>query len=209
MTIKVLNLYAGIGGNRKLWENVDVTAVEINESVAAIYKDFFPNDKVIVGDAHEYLLEHYKEYDFIWASPPCPTHSRIRLMGVKTDCYEAKYPDMKLYEEIIFLQHFVKCKWVIENVKSYYTPLIRPSAFLDRHYIWCNFPISFKKFEYGGNIKKGHAKELQIIKGVNIDKYKLIGRRKDSVIRSYVNVKLGKYIFDSAYKTKQLTIGDL
>lgn len=26
--IKVLNLYAGIGGNRKLWEGVEVTAVE-------------------------------------------------------------------------------------------------------------------------------------------------------------------------------------
>ena len=27
--VRVLNLYAGIGGNRKLWEDVEVTAVEI------------------------------------------------------------------------------------------------------------------------------------------------------------------------------------
>jgi hypothetical protein len=26
--VRVLNLYAGIGGNRKHWENVEVTAVE-------------------------------------------------------------------------------------------------------------------------------------------------------------------------------------
>ena len=51
---KVLNLYAGIGGNRKLWENVDVTAVEINPNIANIYNDFFPNDKIIVDDAHQY-----------------------------------------------------------------------------------------------------------------------------------------------------------
>jgi len=31
VTTKVLNLYAGIGGNRKLWTDVDVTAVEWDE----------------------------------------------------------------------------------------------------------------------------------------------------------------------------------
>ena len=36
--IKVLNLYAGIGGNRKLWKDVEVTAVEINEEIAGVYK---------------------------------------------------------------------------------------------------------------------------------------------------------------------------
>ena len=67
---KVLNLYAGIGGNRKLWEDVEVTAVEYDEKIADIYKDFFPNDTVIVSDAHDYLKKHYSEFDFIWASPP-------------------------------------------------------------------------------------------------------------------------------------------
>ena len=27
MAVKVLNLYAGVGGNRKLWKNVDVVAI--------------------------------------------------------------------------------------------------------------------------------------------------------------------------------------
>ena len=78
--MKILNLYAGIGGNRKLWTDVEVTAVELNPEIASIYQDFFPKDKVIVADAHAYLLEHFEEYDFIWASPPCPSHSRMRML---------------------------------------------------------------------------------------------------------------------------------
>lgn len=77
--MKILNLYAGIGGNRKAWgEEHQVTAIEYDENIAKIYKENFPNDEVVVTDAHKYLLEHFREYDFIWASPPCPTHSRVR-----------------------------------------------------------------------------------------------------------------------------------
>ncbi len=83
--MRVLNLYAGIGGNRKLWEDVEVTAVEINEKIAAIYQDFFPDDKVVVGDAHAYLLEHFGEFDFIWSSPPCPTHSQLGKMRAQNN----------------------------------------------------------------------------------------------------------------------------
>ena len=63
--LKILNLYAGIGGNRKLWKKVEVIAVEMNPEIAKVYQDFFPKDKVIIEDAHEYLLKHYKEFDFI------------------------------------------------------------------------------------------------------------------------------------------------
>ena len=99
--MKVLNLYAGIGGNRKLWKGVEVTAVEMNPAIAGIYSEFFPKDKVVVGDAHAYLLEHFKEFDFIWSSPPCPTHSNVNMFlnaqGV------IRYPSMELWQEIIFL----------------------------------------------------------------------------------------------------------
>jgi DNA (cytosine-5)-methyltransferase 1 len=101
--MKVLNLYAGLGGNRKLWTNVDVTAVELNPEIAKIYQDFYPNDTVIVADAHEYLLNHFKEFDFIWSSPPCQSHSSFRQnLCVRFRNTEPKYPDMRLYEEIIF-----------------------------------------------------------------------------------------------------------
>ena len=112
--MKVLNLYAGIGGNRKLWTDVEVTAVENNQDIATIYKEFFPDDTVITDDAHKYMLEHYKEYDFIWSSPPCQSHSVcnyfLKGQGI------IRFPDMKLYEEIIFLGLHSKQKWVVENV---------------------------------------------------------------------------------------------
>ncbi|MSQ80035.1 MAG: DNA cytosine methyltransferase, partial [Flavobacteriaceae bacterium] len=106
--VRVLNLYAGIGGNRKHWENVEVTAVENNESIAKIYQDFYPNDKVIVADAHQYLQDNFMNYDFIWSSPPCPTHSRMRFKAYCNGKGKALFPDMKLYEEILFLQQYTK-----------------------------------------------------------------------------------------------------
>jgi DNA (cytosine-5)-methyltransferase 1 len=138
--VKILNLYAGIGGNRKLWGDThDITAIELNPQIAKIYQDFFPKDKVIVADAHQYLLEHFKEFEFIWSSPPCPSHSRSRTSLAGWSVY--LYPDMKLYEEIIFLKHFSKKLWVVENVKPYYEPLVNSTAEIDRHLFWCNFRI--------------------------------------------------------------------
>ena len=66
--MKILNLYCGIGGNRKLWngQEHEIVAIELNPEIAKIYQDVFHNDKVIVTDENEYLLEHFKEFDFIW-----------------------------------------------------------------------------------------------------------------------------------------------
>ena len=108
--IKVLNLYCGIGGNRKLWKDVEVTAVEYDSKIANVYRTLYPNDNLIVGDAHAYLLKHFREFDFIWASPPCPSHSCLRKMGCSLEPKETGtqpvYPDMKLYEEILLLKHY-------------------------------------------------------------------------------------------------------
>jgi len=144
--IKVANLYAGVGGNRKLWQDVEVVAVEINPEIAEIYQSQFPNDTVIVGDAHDYLLHNHENFDFIWSSIPCQSHTHM-MKATRHDV--RKYPDMKLYEEIIFLQHFYSGKWVVENVKPYYEPLINPTAILDRHYFWSNFHIP--KFDAPAN----------------------------------------------------------
>ena len=148
--IKILNLYSGIGGNRKLWtpkgNEHEITAIEINPEIAKIYQDFFPNDKVVVTDAHQYLLKHYKEFDFIWSSPPCPSHGVSRFWSSKAENSKLNYPkpiypDMALYQEIIFLKHFFKGKWIVENVVSYYEPLIRPYEYKS-HFYWTNFIIS-------------------------------------------------------------------
>ena len=140
--MKILNLYACLGGNRYKWnevkEDIEVTAIELDPELARLYQERFPNDTVIIADAHQYLLDHYKEYDFIWSSPPCPTHSRIQLSQYTTR--DMKYPDMKLYQEIIFLKTFYKGKYVVENVIPFYEPLI-PANKRDRHLYWTNFNL--------------------------------------------------------------------
>ena len=207
--MKVLNLYSGIGGNRKLWTGVDVTAVEINPKIAKIYSDFFPDDKMVVGDAHKYLLEHYNDgWDFIWSSPPCPTHSRIRnVAGVGRGQNKPVYPDIKLYQEIIFLNQIYYSngcgfngKYVVENVKSYYKPLIKPLE-VGRHYFWSNFHIA--DFDYGcDNVHHCSIPIKQKEFNVDLSKYDL-NIRKDKILRNCVNPRIGLNVYNCAFKLKQ------
>ncbi len=135
--MRILNLYAGLGGNRKLWAGCEVTAVEMDPRIAAVYSRLNPRDTVIVGDAHQYLLDHSGEFDFIWSSPPCQTHSR---MAKGTRHKLTRYVDMSLYQEILYLQHFYKGRWVVENVIPFYEPLI-PGYVVGRHMYWANFYV--------------------------------------------------------------------
>ena len=195
--MKILNLYAGIGGNRKLWgDEHEITAVELNEEIAKIYKDFFPNDKVIVADAHQYLLEHFEEFDFIWSSPPCPTHSRVRKATSQQN--KPIFPDMKLYEEILLLEGYFKGKWVVENVISWYDPLIKPYQFRE-HYYWSNFVIDGKKNAF--RCHDGKNEELEKVKGFDLSKYSGIDKTK--ILRNCVEPEAGKFIFDLAFTSKQ------
>lgn len=191
--MKILNLYAGIGGNRKLWGNEhEITAIEINSDIAEIYKNLYPQDTVIIGDAHQYLQEHFNEFDFIWSSPPCQTHSSFRQnICVRYRGTKAVYPDMKLYQEIIFLQANAKCKWIIENVKPYYPPLIKPNKELQRHLFWSNFEIRQKDFEKD-NIRKAQISDLEKMYGFDLKKYKLSNKRQ--ILRNCVKPELGLYI---------------
>ena len=190
--LKILNLYAGIGGNRRLWDgNIDVTAVENNPEIAKIYQDFFPQDEVIIGDAHKYLLEHYQEFDFIWSSPPCQTHSSFRHnICVRYRGTKPEYPDMRLYQEIIFLKHHFKGLWVVENVKPYYKPLI-DGQLLQRHLFWSNFDIQDIKVK-PDIIRKAQIPDLQRLHGFDLSKYKLPNKRQ--VLRNCVNAELGRHI---------------
>ena len=193
---KVYNGYAGLGGNRKLWEDVEVTAVEIDPEIAKIYQDFFPDDTVIVGDAHQYLLEHYKEFDLSWTSPPCPSHSDIRHFGAQIGKYDAIYPDRKLWEEIILLQHYAKGKFVVENVRTYYKPFVAPNVILDRHYFWTNFYINpnvkFPKREELHDKMTGDSK----IFGIELTDYDIKNKRQ--LLRNMVNPEVANYILQTA-----------
>ena len=199
--MKVLNLYAGIGGNRKLWDNVEVTAVEIVPEIAEIYQEFFPEDKMVIGDAHQYLVDHYKQYDFIWSSPPCQSHSKM-MKATRHDVI--KYPEMNLYQEIIFLTNFFEGKWVVENVKPYYVPLIKPNTELGRHCFWSNFYIlDFSVPKLPDFIVKGTVEDTEILKDWLGMKYEGNIYYKDNhcpgqVLRNCVHPDLGKHVLDCA-----------
>lgn len=191
--MKILNLYSGIGGNRKLWSDEhQIIAVEYDPAIANIYKDFFQSDEVIVGDAHQYLLENYKEFDFIWSSPPCPSHSDARRCNVDGGKIKAIYPDMSLYQEIILLQNFYKGGYCVENVVPYYKPLI-PAQKRDRHLFWANFSISEMPVE--PSKMNGSYKELQKTLGIDLTPYKGVDKRK--LIRNCVMPNVGKRILDN------------
>lgn len=205
--MKILNLYAGIGGNRKQWgDEHEVTAIELDPDIANIYKDHFPNDTVLCLDAHQYLLDHYKEFDFIWASPPCPTHSTARYaiaIGTDFEKYPEKqkpvYPEMTLYQEIIFLNHYAPkgVKWVVENVKPYYKPLI-PAKELQRHLFWTNFDITHKHFPDKRKHNQISAKSK--FYGYDLQKYEVDDKRK--LLRNMVNPEIGLHILNEAMNVK-------
>ena len=198
--MKILNLYAGIGGNRKLWGgDIEVTAVELNPDIAKIYQDFFPDDKIVIGDAHQYLEENYNKFDFIWTSPPCQSHSSFRQnICVRYRNTKPEYPDMKLYQEIIFLQYNSKCKWVVENVKPYYEPLIH-GKLIQRHLFWSNFGIENINIK-NDDIRTAQIPQLQKQLNINLDKYKLPNKRQ--ILRNCVEPKLGLHILNQAKNIK-------
>ena len=199
--MKVLNLYACLGGNRYKWTDCEVTAVELDEEAARLYQERFPNDTVIIADAHQYLLDHYKEFDFIWSSPPCPTHSRARYWYTSNydTTTDAVYPDIKLYEEILFLQHYYKTgKYVVENVIPYYEPLISAQK-RGRHLYWTNFklPNDLNDRRFAISSAKQELKGLCEFHDYDFTKYK----GTQSVLkmaRNLVDYEAGKTIFNTA-----------
>jgi len=219
--MKVLNLYACLGGNRYKWDEVaieagieiQVTAVELDPEAAKLYQERFPNDIVIVADAHQYLLEYYKEFDFIWSSPPCPSHSRVRISQKNRDSFIPIYPDLKLYEEILFLQHYFEGKFIVENVIPYYEPLI-PAQKKGRHLYWANFilpsDIGERKM-FKNMIESGDIKQLSKFHDYDFTKYKG-QQRLNKMARNLVDYEAGKTIFETALgvirksNTKQLNL---
>ena len=199
--MKILNLYACLGGNRYKWDevtDVEVTAVEWDEELAKMYQERFPNDTVIVADAHQYLLDHYKEFDFIWTSPPCPTHSKARWWAHGKNGKNPIYPDMTLYQEIIFLQHHFEGKWVVENVTPYYEPLI-PAVKRDRHLYWTNFvlPNILSNRTIKITTGKDEVKRLCEFHDYNFYQYK--GKQKTlKIARNLVDYEAGRTILETA-----------
>ena len=202
--MKILNLYACLGGNRYKWDEVadiEVTAVELDPELARLYQERFSNDIVIIEDAHQYLIDHYKEFDFIWSSPPCPSHSRVRHSQKNRDNIKPLYPSMILYEEIIFLENHFKGKFVVENVIPYYEPLIQAKK-RGRHLYWTNFNLPNhigERKEGQGIISKAKNEVEALCKFHNYDFRKYKGKQPTTKIaRNLVDYEVGKTILETA-----------
>ena len=197
--MKILNLFAGIGGNRLLWDNVlpgvKVTAVEFDPEIAKAYAKRYPNDNVIVGDAWDYAAKNYLDFDFIWASPPCQTHSRLNIANNIRNDRTKRLPDFRLYELIVYLKYFCKKAFVVENVVPFYEPLINPTVKIGRHYFWSNFYISVKYFEKSTKSLKDIV--ISDFTDFDLSLFKNI-KNKRQVIRNQVDSNLGKYILGCA-----------
>lgn len=199
--MKILNLYACLGGNRYKWgDEHEITAIELDPELARMYQERFPNDTVIVTDAHQYLLDNYKKFDFVWTSPPCPSHSRVRMSQANSDKkpnYKAVYPNMMLYEEIIFLKHYFKGKYVVENVIPYYEPLVDAQK-RGRHLYWTNFNLpnilSERKISMDG---WNETKRFSEFHEIDLSSYKGT-QRKDKIAKNLVDYVAGKTILDTA-----------
>jgi hypothetical protein len=197
--MKILNLFAGLGGNRKFWDDVakekgisiEVTAVEFDPEIAKAYAKRYPNDNVIVGDAWDHVAKNYLNFDFIWASPPCQSHSRLNFCNNSRNEATRALPDFRLYELISYLKMFCKKAFVVENVVPYYEPLIKPTAEIGRHYFWANFDLFFlsnDKFRVIEKVKIGDFKDL------DLSEFNITNKRQ--AIRNEVDYEIGKKIFE-------------
>ena len=201
--MKILNLYACLGGNRYKWDEVakeiQVTAVELDPEAARLYQERFPNDTVIIADAHQYLQDNFKEFDFIWSSPPCPSHSRLVLSNKNKDNYDLRYPEMSLYQQVIFLDNFFDGKYVVENVIPYYEPLI-PAQKRGRHLYWSNIKLPTNINErptIGISTAKNEVKKLCEFHDYDFRKYK--GKQDvRKMARNLVDYEAGRTIFETA-----------
>ena len=107
----------------------------------------------------------------------------------------AVYPDMRLYQEIIFLQANATCLWVVENVNPYYEPLIKPTAVLQRHLFWADFPINQLNVPKDV-LRSAQIDDLENHTGISLAGVKLSNKRQ--ALRNCVYPELGAWILSQA-----------
>jgi len=109
--LRILDLFCGVGGvvrgfHKYLQEQgveYEYYAVDTDRRILIAHELLNPNSITVCRDAYGFTDEELKGYDFIWASPPCETHSHLNFYNWN-DPKKFKEPDMRLYELILRLQ---------------------------------------------------------------------------------------------------------
>lgn len=173
--LKLLNLYSGIGGNVYKLDRAqfEITSIENNPKVAAVYQELNPDDEIIITDALNYLKQHFKKFDIIWMSPPCQTHSKLQHSQRKRVNRSVNIIDPQLWQCILFgYQHLndQSIIWIVENVEPWYNKYWNfPHVKLGRHYYYSNANFHNISTKNPGNFSKMNLAALIKFHGLPID----------------------------------------
>ena len=109
-----------------------------------------------------------------------------------------KYPDMKLYQEIIFLNTFFEGKYVVENVIPFYEPLIQAKK-RGRHLYWTNFNLPNKLSDRKNpDLSRTKNTVKALCKFHDYDFFKYKGKQETKKIsRNLVDYEAGRTIFET------------
>ena len=194
--MRILDLFAGVGGTSKgihraaAEQNVklEYVAIDYDPSVLYAHQKFCPEDFTILRNAWNY---DFSGYDFIWASPPCQSHSVLNYTLRRYD------PDMRLYELIKKLRNSGK-DFIVENVHPYYQPPIPWNFEVNRHVFWSNLPIpSFRVVEKRKAFGELGVTDLLDYHGVDKSVLSHVrgAQRRRQLLRNMVNPEISRRIF--------------
>ena len=192
MGLKILDLFAGFGGTTRglqkwLDENnisYEYYAIDIDKQTLKVHKYWNKKSIVIQRDAYTFTKDELREYDFIWASPPCQSHSRAQVI------WKRRKPDMRLYTLICKL-HQVGKPFIVENVVPYYKPPIMWDYKIDRHIFWTNLDLSDVRVNIKRKpIYKMSLHELAEYHGIPYKYVRIYKGDKRQALRNIVNWRI-------------------
>lgn len=204
--MRILDLYAGLGGTAKGIQSVlekkgvdyEYFAIEIDPNVCAAHKINNPRSTVICADVKDWL-DKITDFDFVWASPPCQTHSILNFSNKATG-KKTNLVDWSLWHVIDHLQRTENVSYVVENVLIWYNEPFKHNFNLDRHYFWTN--LSLLSFEYQKRTKDWGYLSVKGWKEYHQVEHAITGNKRQQ-LRNCLHWSIAAGIFEQFLEPKQ------